>query len=131
MKEKVKDLWVEALRSGKYKQGKHSLKNNNDKYCCLGVLCDVYAKTQKKKGFSKNQVDIIGAYTFGDTEKEAVLPENVKKWAQIGNKKIRISISNDQRIERFVQSHLIHMNDEENKTFDEIATFIEKNWREF
>ncbi len=38
---KVKKQWLEALRSGKYKQGKDSLiKETNDgfSYCCLGVL---------------------------------------------------------------------------------------------
>jgi hypothetical protein len=33
----IKTLWVEALRSGYYKQGKNVLKDNN-RYCCLGVL---------------------------------------------------------------------------------------------
>jgi hypothetical protein len=28
--------WIEALKSGEYKQGKYLL-NNNNKYCCLGV----------------------------------------------------------------------------------------------
>ncbi len=33
--------WAKALRSGKYKQGRHSLRNKNDTFCCLGVLCDI------------------------------------------------------------------------------------------
>jgi hypothetical protein len=32
--------WVEALRSGKYSQGTGAL-NNGNKYCCLGVLCEI------------------------------------------------------------------------------------------
>ena len=32
--------WVDALRSGKYKQGRAYLKYGNG-YCCLGVACDV------------------------------------------------------------------------------------------
>ena len=32
---------VEALRSGKYKQGKKALRIKGDFYCCLGVACDV------------------------------------------------------------------------------------------
>jgi hypothetical protein len=40
MKPEIKKLWVEALRSGKYKQGKYHL-HTGDKYCCLGVLCDI------------------------------------------------------------------------------------------
>ena len=39
--------WVEALRSGKYKQGKYRLKTN-DYHCCLGVLCDVVDKKYLK-----------------------------------------------------------------------------------
>lgn len=48
MNEKYKMLWVDALRSGKYQQGKnglHQLIDYSDRsggyYCCLGVLCDV------------------------------------------------------------------------------------------
>lgn len=34
-------LWVEALRSEKYKQGQGVLRSTDDRYCCLGVLCDL------------------------------------------------------------------------------------------
>lgn len=34
-------VWIEALRSGKYKQGQRALKNG-DKYCCLGVLQELF-----------------------------------------------------------------------------------------
>jgi hypothetical protein len=40
MNKEIKARWLEALRSGKYEQGTTYLKNG-DKYCCLGVLCDV------------------------------------------------------------------------------------------
>lgn len=33
-------LWVEALRSGKYRQGEGALRSE-DKFCCLGVLADI------------------------------------------------------------------------------------------
>jgi|SRR5688500_13133770 len=33
-------LWVTALRSGVYEQGKESLRKGG-KYCCLGVACEV------------------------------------------------------------------------------------------
>lgn len=35
--------WVAALRSGEYEQGEGSLRTGN-KYCCLGVACDLFAK---------------------------------------------------------------------------------------
>ena len=37
----VKTAWLDALRSGDYRQGKHNLRNIDNSYCCLGVLCDI------------------------------------------------------------------------------------------
>lgn len=37
----VKEQWLTALRSGRYKQGRMMLRSNDEKYCCLGVLCDI------------------------------------------------------------------------------------------
>lgn len=39
MKKEIMEKWVEALRSGDYKQGQLML--NTGKFCCLGVLCDI------------------------------------------------------------------------------------------
>jgi hypothetical protein len=33
--------WIEALESGEYRQGRGSLRTYDDKYCCLGVACDL------------------------------------------------------------------------------------------
>jgi len=33
--------WLEALRSGKYQQGKNKLRDSDDRFCCLGVACEV------------------------------------------------------------------------------------------
>ena len=46
-KKNIVQEWIDALRSGKYKQGSHALripskvKGEPDSYCCLGVLCDI------------------------------------------------------------------------------------------
>jgi hypothetical protein len=42
---KVKNKWVRALRSGKWKKGSYKLKRSTDgdqtfKYCCLGVAAE-------------------------------------------------------------------------------------------
>jgi hypothetical protein len=40
----IKKQWLEALRSGKYQQGKGRLRMKHsgvDRFCCLGVLCDL------------------------------------------------------------------------------------------
>ena len=36
----AKKVWVKALRSGKFKQGKGKLKRYDETYCCLGVYCE-------------------------------------------------------------------------------------------
>ena len=38
MPQAVKERWINALRSGKYKQGQGSLLDEAGGYCCLGVL---------------------------------------------------------------------------------------------
>lgn len=43
----VRKEWVEALRSGKYEQGKGQLVKDG-KYCCLGVLCEVIGMKKSK-----------------------------------------------------------------------------------
>lgn len=44
MNSEIKQQWLEALRSGKYEQGKGELKTPYGGFCCLGVLCDLYIK---------------------------------------------------------------------------------------
>lgn len=41
MKKLVAKKWIKALRSGQYRQGTQRLKLNG-KYCCLGVLNQLY-----------------------------------------------------------------------------------------
>lgn len=45
MDPELKAKWLEALRSGKYEQGRGSLCYDG-KHCCLGVLQDVVGKDQ-------------------------------------------------------------------------------------
>ena len=37
-------IWAEALRSGKYKQGHGGLRSEGNRFCCLGVACDLGSK---------------------------------------------------------------------------------------
>lgn len=50
----VRQLWVKALRSGEYQQGKKYLKTNDGKYCCLGVLTDLAVKNEVIQCFVGN-----------------------------------------------------------------------------
>lgn len=50
-------LWVEALRSGEYKQTKATLvdtESKTPKYCCLGVACEIVNKNRK------TQLEFVG-----------------------------------------------------------------------
>lgn len=65
MNPEIKTKWVEALRSGKYKQGKKSLRSREgDKYCCLGVLCDLYAANKWRIREPLNEFDTRFAYIY-------------------------------------------------------------------
>lgn len=44
MNAEIKQQWLAALRSGEYQQGYKQLRSW-DYFCCLGVLCDLHAKT--------------------------------------------------------------------------------------
>lgn len=42
MNKELKQRWIEALRSGNYKQGRFCLRvKRYDSFCCLGVLADL------------------------------------------------------------------------------------------
>jgi hypothetical protein len=44
MNDALKNQWVEALTNGSYLQARGMLRSLDNKYCCLGVLCDLYQK---------------------------------------------------------------------------------------
>ena len=48
MKKEVALKWIEALRSGKYRQGRRFLCYDG-KYCCLGVLNELYLNLELDK----------------------------------------------------------------------------------
>lgn len=86
MKKDIADLWVKALRSGKYAQGKHSLNSgssafgNSRAFCCLGVLCELAIEA----GVPVNKVN---APTWADQVyydgNSKYLPPSVMEWADI------------------------------------------------
>lgn len=54
MNQKQKDLWVAALRSGDYKQGKGALRcKQDDTYCCLGVAQSVLKVRVRKNRYNQ------------------------------------------------------------------------------
>ena len=116
MNEKVKKVWLKALRSGKYEQAQQNLGwcdekaqyekviARPDSFCCLGVLCHLSGKAEWVQ-----QTGTHGAWYDGELD---YLPSSVISWSQL------MSMSQTQT--------LIIMNDS-GSSFLEIADYIENN----
>lgn len=108
MKAELKADWVEALRSRRYQQGRGCLRSPDDKYCCLGVLCDVIDN-------SKWEPDIeIECFGWGDND----IVKNISGFDQKQLEEIGLTFLHETK--------LINMNDVQKLTFDQIADYIEK-----
>lgn len=123
MNKHIAERWVQALRSGQYKQGQGELHPDPESYCCLGVLCDLYRVEQGKgEWVAKPNGQELGMFRAPNediTEIEtAVLPEVVKDWAGIQDFAGEIAGTSDS---------LAGLNDE-GMGFPELADLIEKNW---
>jgi hypothetical protein len=85
MNARVKGLWLEALRSGRYKQGKAHLECEGQ-YCCLGVLCELAVQegatsvARRSGGYS-----VYGGLDLSDDVLGHAydLPEGVARWANL------------------------------------------------
>lgn len=76
MLNEVAKKWVAALRSGTYKQGRLKLRDREDNYCCLGVLCDLAVK----EGVIPAPVLTFWS-SFSYQEETGSLPVEVRDWA--------------------------------------------------
>lgn len=120
MNPEVKKLWVKALRSGKYKQGTGVLHRTDDRFCCLGVLCEVAIK-QGVQLSTKIDED-LGFYYYDDAD--AVLPEKVQKWAELEVANPDVYIRQPPYSFGNVLTSLAELNDDR-FSFEEIAKVIE------
>jgi len=82
MNSKIKEAWVNALRSGKYEQGTEKLRSVSG-YCCLGVLCDLYAQEHdvewEFRGNAETNLQPQDYWYFDDQSE--FLPKVVMNWA--------------------------------------------------
>jgi hypothetical protein len=129
MDPELKKEWVEALRSGRYKQGKNTLRTKDDEYCCLGVLCDIAAQ----KGLGSWHDEPGGWYfqvSSDGSQGIALPPTGVARWAfqpvdpedeafPIDNPVVPVEGT-------ALRSSLAELNDEEDYTFSKIADVVEK-----
>lgn len=75
-------MWVAALESGEYKQGRCKLRGLDGGFCCLGVLCDLHAKATGKEWVVDGNPDTI-RYTYDGAG--GALPHVVREWAGLPN----------------------------------------------
>lgn len=106
MKPDIKAKWVEALRSGKYKQSQSVLRGASG-FCCLGVLCDLAASEGVGEWECHN-----GGYVFDNMQ--GLLPYNVRKWADISDESPRAG------------DYCLTVMNDSGKSFAHIADTIEK-----
>lgn len=98
-----RDEWIRALRSGEFKQIRDRLRNARNGRCCLGVLCDIRPDVKWHQGGD--------ASVDGDDRNDTMLPFGLGQ---------AVGIKWD------IENMLTSMNDE-GKSFDEIADWIEAN----
>jgi len=114
MNPELKAKWIAALRSGDYRQGRGMLKSvyREDTYCCLGVLCDVSG---------------MGRWVHKDDD--GLKSTYYEYHSHCSGGRLPWGMGSDIGLPAESQELLISMNDtdEHQKSFDEIADYIEKN----
>lgn len=105
----VRARWVEALRSGRYRQGDGRLRRLDGSFCCLGVGCDVLGvewRSEEQWG-CYSAVGVVSTYDGKDAMN------------YLDNRTERaLGLNSEQAVA------LANMNDD-GKTFAEIADYIE------
>ena len=111
MRRELRDRWVAALGSGEYRQGRQRLRcrepgGDGYEYCCLGVLLDL--------------VDPGGWYPHYDDGGEEPIPHTLatdhEELSQLGLERVGLP--------GYLQTELIELNDELQRSFAEIAEVI-------
>ena len=105
---------VEALRSGKYRQGRGQLRTG-DYFCCLGVACEISGLVTWDKTLACTESDQIGEH--------AILPTEVMDWIGFASNTGAYAGEDDEDGNQ--STSLIAMNDD-GASFALIADVIER-----
>lgn len=123
MKPEIVKLWVEALRSGEYKQGFGQLRVE-DEFCCLGVACDLALKHGVKVEVDTEKYGERMCTRYDMSR--SVLPIAVKEWLGAGdtNPYLPAELADEFNLRKL---SLAALNDD-GASFDDIAYYIERAW---
>ena len=123
MKPEIKEMWVNALPN--YKQGKKCLRDQDDEFCCLGVLCDIYVQTGNTEWDVYRPVNQEYGYVIlGNT---AFLPDEVVEWAGLDSENPSFINSEHSEADNEGKVFLSALNDR-GYTFEEIKQVIAKHF---
>ena len=118
MNKEIKAKWIEALKSGKYKQTKGTLKDEHG-YCCLGVLCEIFREETGKGEFVPTLKNSNNKrFQADDIIEEGVPPSPVIKWAEMENNNPSITLDEKPK--------LLAVANDNGSTFLELADIIEQ-----
>ncbi len=131
MNPEVKVKWLEALRSGEYRQTKGTLRRPGDRFCCLGVLSDLYTKeVEGSWEWYRDDCSVYGMVngSYGmvngsgsDVAIVDLLP-CIRDWAGLEGRNPEVHVAKGEC--DFVPTTLAELNDE-GMTFKEIADIID------
>jgi hypothetical protein len=109
MHPEIKQQWIDALRSGKYTQGRGALRSQGNRFCCLGVLCDILPDELVK--FEKSQwSEMYTVVTYTNEQSKGMLPRSLARELQIPDS----------------QPGYLAMWNDGGRSFSEIADWIEE-----
>ena len=115
--------WVEALRSGRFKQGKRALTTviGGEEYdCCLGVACKVAIESGLDLKISGRTMPTLldgQLARIYDVSSYGVLPEKVREWLGL--------MWSDGAYGTDAGEHHLTEDNDSGKTFEQIADIIE------
>lgn len=112
------EKWLQAIESGDYPQGRQYL-NKNNKFCCLGVACELFSVVVGS--FSASENDLVTCY--GNEEEDescyCLAPADTTRTLALRDDAGRIDGKSE-------YNSLASMNDN-NLDFPTIAKFIREN----
>jgi hypothetical protein len=120
MNSDVKQKWVEALRSGKYKQGTGALRDSDGMYCCLGVLCELAVEAGAASRTNSGTYGVRDEEGYMIDGSDSVLPQSVSVWAGLHG------AANPMVVFGTNHASLADLNDNVGLSFERIADVIEE-----
>jgi hypothetical protein len=110
--------WVEALRSGEFKQAQRKLRRSDGTFCCLGVACELYRRECGEGEWVGVADENYLEFDVSDERTELGLPKSVKDWLGLN------SPEGEFKHKRAGRTWLTVKNDQ-GASFEEIAALIE------